>query len=259
MQELDLQTHSLAFVDEGEGDAVLLLHSLAGSLHMWDMLSASLVSTHRVLRFDARGHGATRGDVPFTVKDYAGDALALLEARGIQRCAVVGISMGGQAAMWMALAAPSSVRGLVLANTSAGASAVAANRFEQACRRIDEIGYPAFAAEYVASRLAHGQNAPGYAAYLRDTLALGATRYLDTFEDILSQDLAVHLPTLAMPALLIAGDLDISTTPERMRALRGLIPESRLTELSEAGHFSCLDQPGAFLDAVQPFLATLPD
>ncbi|MEX3815258.1 alpha/beta fold hydrolase [Paraburkholderia sp. BR13439] len=254
-QQLDLGTHSIAFVDEGCGFPVLCMHSLAGSLRMWDGAAAELVRQYRVLRCDARGHGASTGTMPYTVEGLARDALALLDAQGITRCAVLGISMGGQAAMHLALTAPHRVAALVLANTSAGALPDAKWRVAQTKARINEIGYERFASEYVASRLADGVASSAYAGYLRDTLALGAQRYVATLCSILAQDLTAELSRLQVPALLVSGTADVSTTPERMRALGALLPTCRTLELEGAGHFSCLDQPEIFNAGVVEFLA----
>ncbi|MGF6289714.1 alpha/beta fold hydrolase [Paraburkholderia youngii] len=254
-QQLDLGAHSIAFVDEGRGYPVLCLHSLAGSLRMWDGAAAELVRHYRVLRCDARGHGASTDAMSYTVEGMAHDALALLDALGITRCAVLGISMGGQAAMHLALAAPHRVAALVLANTSAGALPDAKERLAQTKARIDEIGYERFASEYVASRLADGSASSAYADYLRDALALGAQRYVATLCSILTQDLTAELSRLHVPALLVSGTADISTTPERMRALGALLPTCRTLELEGAGHFSCLDQPEQFIAGVVEFFA----
>jgi 3-oxoadipate enol-lactonase len=256
-QKLDLGTHRIAFVDEDQGFPVLCLHSLGGSLRMWDGLAKELARHYRVIRCDARGHGDSTGDEPCTVEGMARDALALLDAVGITRCAVLGISMGGQAAMHLALAEPQRVAALVLANTSAGGAPDATQRLAQTRARIEEIGYERFAAEYVASRLANGTASAGYADYLRDTLALGPERYVFTLGSILAQDLTAQLSTLHVPVLLVSGSADISTTPERMRALGALLPAHRTLELEGAGHFSCLDQPEQFMTGVLEFLASI--
>ncbi|WP_321927522.1 alpha/beta fold hydrolase [Paraburkholderia guartelaensis] len=255
-QQLDRGAHRIAFRDEGDGLPVLCLHSLAGSLRMWDGAARVLARHYRVLRCDARGHGASTGTVPYTVEGTARDALALLDALGIARYAVLGISMGGQAAMHLALAAPHRVAALVLANTSAGALPDAQGRLAQTKARIEEIGYERFAAEYVASRFADGYASRGYADYLREALALGAQRYVATLRSILAQDLSAELWRLRVPVLLISGTADVSTTPERMRALGALLPTSRTLELEGAGHFSCLDQPAQFIAGALEFFSS---
>ena len=93
--------------DEGSGLAILCLHSLAGSLRMWDVVAAGLRRHMRVVRFDARGHGRSAGNGNFSVERNAEDALAVADALKLPSCVVLGISMGGQTAIRAALLRPS--------------------------------------------------------------------------------------------------------------------------------------------------------
>lgn len=249
----------LHYSDEGAGPAIICLHSMAGSARMWDGLAAGAVATGwRVVRFDARQHGRSAGCGGFSIERNAQDALDLLEHLQIERCHVVGISMGGQTAMHMAVAQPRRLGALVLANTSAGGNPGGAKRIDAVLSRIAEIGFQAFAQEYVASRMAKGREAPGFAAYVADAMVSGPDAYAAALRSIVAQDLVSVLPRIAHPALLIAADRDPSTTPEMMRRLRDGLPSAQYLELQDAGHFSCLDQPEAFQQAALGFLERNP-
>jgi 3-oxoadipate enol-lactonase len=251
--------NGLHFLDEGTGPVIVCLHSMAGSARMWDGLTAAaLASGWRVVRFDARQHGESAGCGGFTIERSAQDALELLDHLQIDRCHVVSISMGGQTAMHMAVAQPQRFGALVLANTSAGANPGGAKRIAAVLSRIAGIGYQAFADEYVASRMAKGREAPGFAAYVADALVSGPDGYEATLRSIVAQDLVAVLPRIAHPALLIAADRDPSTTPEMMRRLGEGLPDAQYLELRDAGHFSCLDQPEAFQQAALRFLERHP-
>src|SRR5680860_1453856 len=94
---------------------VTLSHSLATDLTMWDAQMADLTPHFQVLRYDTRGHGGT--DVPpgpYSLKQLAEDAHALLDALGIERTHFVGISMGGMIGQTLALERPGLLAGLVL-------------------------------------------------------------------------------------------------------------------------------------------------
>jgi 3-oxoadipate enol-lactonase len=252
----DRFAEGLHYSDEGSGPAIVCLHSLAGSARMWDGLAAAAVAQGwRVVRFDARQHGRSADCGGFGIERNAQDALDLLDHLKIDRFHAVGISMGGQTAMHMALSQPERIGALVLANTSAGANPGGDRRVAGVVSRVGELGYPAFAAEYVESRMAKGRNAPGYAAYLADALAAGPEGYEAALRSIVVQDLVAAIPAIRHPALLIAADSDPSTTPEMMRRLGEGLPRAEYVELQDAGHFSCLDQPAAFQDAVLRFLA----
>ena len=120
----------------GPGDAppLVLVNSLGTDLRLWDVLLARLQHPWRVLRYDKRGHGlssAAEGD--WTVERHAADLLALMDATGIERAALFGVSVGGLIAQAVAAAAPARVHALVLACTAAriGDAALWAARIEE--------------------------------------------------------------------------------------------------------------------------------
>jgi len=108
----------LAVSDSGSGVPVVLLHGLTATRRYVVMGSRALERTgHRVLAYDARGHGAsTPAPHPdaYTYADLGGDLVAVLEASGIERAVLAGASMGAHTALWLALHAPERVAGLVV-------------------------------------------------------------------------------------------------------------------------------------------------
>ena len=98
---------------------LLLLHSLGTSLHVWDPQVAALGTEFRIIRPDLRGHGLTSVTTgPYTIEMLAGDALALLDALGVKRAHVVGLSIGGLIAQAICAAAPDRALSLVLCDTA---------------------------------------------------------------------------------------------------------------------------------------------
>ncbi|WP_428569777.1 alpha/beta fold hydrolase [Ramlibacter sp.] len=242
--------------DEGRGLPVLALHSLGGSLSMWDGFARSALPDMRLIRFDARLHGTCALPGPFDIARNAQDAIDVLDTLGIERAVVMGISMGGHTAMQVAISHPHRVRALVLANTSAGGTApeVAAQRLEGIRAQIRELGFSAFAEQYVRSRLAPDVDSDVGAAYRLDVENSGANAYVQTLASILRQDFRSQVASIAAPTLVVCGELDASTPPAAGAVLANGIPRARLVTLAGAGHFSCLDQPGAFNKAVLEFL-----
>ena len=109
------------------GPTVVLAHSLGTSMRMWDPQVPSLASGHRVVRYDARGHG--RSPVPsgpFTIEDFADDLLQLLDRLDVERAHLVGLSLGGMAAMSLAADRPDRVQQPVAAVHVGAAGAQAA-------------------------------------------------------------------------------------------------------------------------------------
>lgn len=112
MATFDCDGDRLFYSVDGRGPGVVLLHSLGGSSAMWESLTAHLSSDFTIVAFDARGHGRTSAKVPFTIARYAQDALALMEHLQLAQFHVLGISMGGRAAVRVALARPDAVQGI---------------------------------------------------------------------------------------------------------------------------------------------------
>ncbi|HWT04161.1 MAG TPA: alpha/beta fold hydrolase, partial [Xanthomonadales bacterium] len=109
---------------DGSPDApvVMLANSLGTSFHMWDAQVAELARLHRVVRYDMRGHGLTdttpSGDAhAATIAQLADDAVALLDALGIERVSFVGLSIGGMVGQRVAAEYPERVESLVLCAT----------------------------------------------------------------------------------------------------------------------------------------------
>lgn len=102
----------LAFEESGDGDPVLLLHGLFASSHNWRDIAAGLALTHRVFNVDLRNHGDSPRAIDMSYLAMADDLLDLIEDQGLVRPYVIGHSMGGKAAMALALAAPYAVGGL---------------------------------------------------------------------------------------------------------------------------------------------------
>jgi 3-oxoadipate enol-lactonase len=102
----------------GAGDPVVFLHGFATDLHLWDDQVQVLAPKYRVIRYDLRGFGRS----PASAEPYshAGDLKALLDQVGLARVVLVGLSLGGGAAINFAIEYPDAVCGLVLVDSTLG-------------------------------------------------------------------------------------------------------------------------------------------
>ena len=85
----------LRYIDQGPRDArtVFFLHPLGADLHLWDAVSTGLAATHRVIRYDLRGHaGSEVGSGPITMDDHVSDLVALLDRLGVRDATLAGVS-----------------------------------------------------------------------------------------------------------------------------------------------------------------------
>lgn len=253
---------AIAHTLEGPADApvVTLSHPLGATLHLWDAQAARLARRFRVLRYDTRGHGQSAVPPgPYTVDQMAVDLRGLLDALGIERTHVVGLSMGGLVGMAVALAFPQRVRSLALCDTTACYGPALRPMWEDRIRTAETAGMtdvlidrtmeiwftPAFRERERATvdrvrAMLRTTDPAGYAAAIR---AIG-------FVDLTERLGAIHCPTL-----VVVGEQDPGTTPAMARTIHERIAGSRLLVLPDAMHCSPVEQADLFDRALQEFLA----
>jgi pimeloyl-ACP methyl ester carboxylesterase len=119
----------------GSGEPLVLIGGLASDISQWGWLTDFCAQTHHVLAFDNRGAGRTdKPDAPYTIPMMANDTDALMDAVGMNRATVIGISMGGKIALDLALEHPDRVARLVLVSTRASA------RLDGSMSRMEMLG-----------------------------------------------------------------------------------------------------------------------
>lgn len=114
---------SVSVWDQGRGEPVVLVHALGLDRRMWDGVIRELAGSHRVIAYDARGHGTARGASAISMDLFARDLGELLDHLGLPSAHIVGFSMGGVIAQTFALQRPHRVRSLTLIGTASRAQA----------------------------------------------------------------------------------------------------------------------------------------
>lgn len=237
---------------------LVYLHSLGAELRIWDGVVARLPSYDH-LRLDLRGHGTS--EVPageYTVAAMAGDVLAAIETVGIERAVAIGISVGGQVALRMALARPERIAGVVALDTGARIGDVAS--WSDRIAAVRRGGIAAVADAVVARWFGPGfaQRDPlaprGYRQMLLRTSVLG---YLETCAALRDEDLTDQLAGLGLPVLVLCGSLDTATPPNLARRLARALPRGRYAEIAGAAHLPCIDRPGDVAGHIDAFVREL--
>ena len=249
------------------GPPVLLLTGFAVGGGVWEHQVAALAPDHRVACLDNRGAGRTRAKTsPWTIRDMAQDALALLDHLGWDRAHVCGASMGGMIAQEVALAARDRLLSLTLIATHAGRPAdkqprwhtlsgfLRSNIGSKDARR-EAIEALLFSADYLAT----APREPIDRALERDFLVQPPLPdRLAQLGAILRHDTARRLPTLAgLPTLIIVADEDRLLPPSGCAALGALIPGAEVVHLP-AGHGVIGERKEAVNAALRAHLGRIP-
>ncbi|MBM4135127.1 MAG: alpha/beta fold hydrolase [Nitrospira sp.] len=115
IKTVTVQGHRIAYLDEGQGSPVILVHGFGGSMWQWEYQQAALSATHRLITLDLLGSGLSdKPDIDYTPEEMVAFLTAFMDALDLSRASLVGNSMGGALVIGMTLAHPERVDRLVL-------------------------------------------------------------------------------------------------------------------------------------------------
>ncbi len=238
---------TLAYVDEGSGDPVVMLHGWGGQAASLTPLIVGLRDKYRVLAFDLPGFGGSGPPpVPWGTPEYAAFVERAVTSLGIARATYVGHSFGGRIAIWLAAHAPETVQALVLID-AAGIRPPATLRrrtrqlFYKVARTVLRLPILGARGPALQERLAMRYGSADYRA-MTGVMRASMVRTVGL-------DLTACLKAVSAPTLLLWGEKDAETPIADGRKMERLIRGSRLIVVAGAGHFSYLDSP-TFVNAV---------
>jgi len=263
----------LHYEESGRGEPLLFVHEFAGDHRSWEPQVSHFKTDYRCITYAARGYPPS--DVPADVAAYSQalavqDAIAVLDAAGVEAAHVVGLSMGGFATLHLVLGHPERVRSAVVAGVGYGAQPERQEQFRRESHAIADAferdgsarvaeGYavgparvqlqnknPEAWREFAAALARH--DAVGAALTMRGVQALRPSLYA----------LTEGLAAVRTPVLILAGDEDEgSLEPSLM--LKRTIPTAGLQILPRTGHTLNLEEPDLFNQAVASFLKAASD
>jgi 3-oxoadipate enol-lactonase len=239
-----------------DAPVVLLSNSLGTDLTMWDAQAAAWSREHRVVRYDTRGHGGSGAPAEdYTLDRLGADALAVLDAVGAAQAAVVGVSLGGQTALWLAVNAPERITRAVAANTAPKVGT--ADAWNDRITLVRSEGMDAVSAAVVdrffspAFQQANPEMVARVLEVVRESNPEG---YAGCCAALRDADLRTDVGGITQPLLVIGGQFDLATPAAEAVDLAAAVPGARL-ELLEAAHLSNLEEPEAFTRLVGAFLS----
>lgn len=244
----------------GEGPDVLLLHAGVNDRRGWRHVVARLSGRHRCIAYDMRGFGETEYEPEEGWSPHA-DALAVLDAVGARRPVVVACSMGGQAAIDLALAHPDRAGALLLIGTAVRGAPypeLTGGPTAELNARFETTEDPDEANRLDAWMWLDGPSAPGRVAGEPRDLFLEmngrALRAPDPGPQAEVPDAWPRLGEIAVPTLVMVGELDaeeiVAIAPRVAEAIAG----ARLHRLPGVAHVPHLEGDPATLDAVEAFV-----
>jgi 3-oxoadipate enol-lactonase len=251
--------------DQGEGPAVLLWHSLLHHGGMWKAQVAALRDRYRVINVDAPGHGRSSPvRKSFDMADCVRCVEAVLDARNVERAAMVGLSWGGMVALATAVRRPERLRGLVAMDTSCRREPLG-NRLKYYAMGtitrelgtipllLDRVEPLFFSAHTRTERRAElVEPWRSYVARMDRESVWNALHSI--FE---RRDITEELRRVRVPAMVIVGAEDTAQPPRESEHIAASIPGARLVVIPGAGHISAEERPNEVNTVLTEFLSRL--
>jgi pimeloyl-ACP methyl ester carboxylesterase len=227
-----------------------LIHGLGWDHALWAPQIEWLAQHFSVLAADTRGHGdSDKPPGPYSIRQFADDWIALLDALEIRQAAIGGFSQGGMIAQEIALKRPDLVSRLVLAGTTCKSSPSARQNMMDRLKLLEQVGATA-AAEMAAASIFSEKWRASHPAYVgdfvkrraaQDQTALAAAMMATT-----DFDTSARLRTLGIPVGIVIGLNDTLITPDAQREIGKNIPAAKIFEIENSGHMVSIEQPEAF-------------
>ncbi|MCX7152065.1 MAG: alpha/beta hydrolase [Proteobacteria bacterium] len=260
---------NLYYEESGSGTPVVFVHEFGGDHRSWEMQMRFFSRKHRCITFAARGYPPS--DVPTSAESYSQlraveDIIAVMDAAGIKKAHIVGLSMGGFATLHFGLEHPDRALSLVVAGAGYGAEKQHEAYFREVsldvARQFEAQGSETFAKTYSlgASRVQFQNKDPRgwqeFAIQLGQHSSIGAA---NTMRGVQARrpslyDLEARMKTMTVPTLVMVGDEDDHCLQPGI-FMKKTLPACGLLVLPKTGHTLNLEEPGYFNGFVADFIS----
>lgn len=249
----------LNYVEQGRGEPpLLLLHGLGGSHEIWQPVLGPLAGSRRVLAGDHRGHGGSDQPAgPYSVQLLAADWVAAMDALGVGRADLLGLSLGGAVAMRVAASRPARIRSLVLVDTWAYPHPEFVRMLRERLvflARGDMDAYAEAAIPQVYSEAYVRANPAVIDAYRARVARASPASLGAAVRACIEHDMRGDLARITARTLVIVGGEDRLTPAHHSDYLFGAIADAKLVVIEGSAHFPHLEAPGHFLNCLKRFL-----
>jgi len=255
------------YEEAGSGAPIVFVHEFAGDLRSWEPQLGHFSRRYRCIAYNARGYPPS--DVPESFERYSqerarDDILAVMDALGIRRAHIVGLSMGGYATLHFGISYSSRALGLVVAGCGYGAAPSQKEEFQRDARAnaklMLEEGMTKAAATYghrPARLRLKAKDPRGFERFVRHFSKHSALGSANTMLGTQARrpslyDLTAEMAGIAAPTLIVAGDEDDATLEPGL-LMKRTIPQAGLAVLPRSGHALNLEEPALFNRIVEDF------
>jgi pimeloyl-ACP methyl ester carboxylesterase len=261
---------SLYYEIHGSGDPLLCIMGLGGNIHFWEFQVGAFAERYRTIVFDNRGAGRSdKPGGPYTMQLLADDAVSVLDAAGVERAHVIGISMGGMIAQDLVLRYPDRVGALILAATFArpdeGTRKAAADGSSRVgggldLKSLDPKQLFRFMMTMILTPEFIQREKPWLRSLLERAQAYGFSveAFLAQVAAVMNHDAAEGLREVRAPALILTGTNDLLVPPHHSDELARLIPGAELVRVEGGTHGFNVERRDEFNRIVLDFLARHP-
>ena len=246
---------------DGDGDKpwIILSNSLGANLSMWDGQVGLLSETHRVLRYDTRGHGQSEAPAgPYSFDDLLADVLGVMDAHEIETADFMGLSMGGMTGLGLALEHPDRFKRVICADGRADAPPPFREMWDTRIAAVEGGGLEAIVEGTLATWLTEDWRAanPEVLENVRQmVLSNDPQGYISCCRALQGLDYLRHLGKVTIPVFFVGGSEDIGAAPEVMQAMADATPGGVYVQIPAAAHVANINAPEAFNAAIKGFLA----
>jgi pimeloyl-ACP methyl ester carboxylesterase len=233
----------------------LFLHGYTDSWFSFSRLLPLLPGRYRAFAFDQRGHGdSERPDCCYAIEDLIGDALAFMDAVGVEQATVVGHSGGSFTARGLAETHPERVARLVLIGSAVTPLKDVTRELQAAVHELQDPVPVEFAREFQAANVHLPVPEAFFERAVAESVKLPARLWKSALDGLLAVDDADNLGQITTPTLIIWGEQDEFFSRAEAEALAAAIPGARLLTYPETGHAVQWERPERVASDLDAFM-----
>lgn len=250
---------SIEYLDQGEGEVMLLLHGLGSTKADWDYQIEAFTKAFRVIAPDLRGHGnSSKPDLKeeYGISQCAEDMKLLLQALNIEKCTVVGFSMGGAIAFDMAIKYPSLFHKMVIVNAAPDFNNLGEFGDQMIQERTSLLKSEGMQA--MAKKVSEGMFPDPDQKGLQQIFYNRASKnelepYFNSFITLMDWGLGDKIEKITIPTLVVASEYDYTPIDSKVKYVEKM-KNAKLEIIKNSRHGVTMDQPVEFNKVILNFM-----